>query len=163
VAIAVVACAVVAVALSRGGSDSPEGLSATYRMTFDNLTYDIQTDGTLTEVTQDENGNISGLMTVGPGLYGTGRFTGTVADDTIDFLGVSNGVYSGTISSEGLIRGTYTYASQRGEWTATPTATQASAAGGGLPWWLWLVVVMLVIAVIGYPIVRRLRQTSTVS
>ncbi len=126
-------------------------------MTFDNLTFDIQTDGSLTEVREDQNGDIRGQMTVGPRLYGTGPFTGTFADGTIDFVGQSQGVYTGIISSEGVLSGTYTYTSQRGEWTATPTETEA--ASDGLPWWLWLAVAGLVVAVIGSLIMRvRLRR-----
>ena len=157
VGVVVLACVVVAFVLSRG--DSSVGLSSTYDMTYDNLTYDIQTDGSLTEVTQDENGDIRGQITVGPGLHGTGSFTGTFSDGTIDFVTETNGVYTGTISSKGVLSGTYVaWRTQRGEWTATPTETEA--ASEGLPWWLWLAVAGLVVAVIGSLIVRVRRRRA---
>jgi hypothetical protein len=154
VGVVVIACVVVVFALTRGSSDSPVGLASTYTMSFDNLTYDIQTDGSLTDVTEDQDGNIRGQMTVGPRLFGTGPFTGTFADDTIDFDGVQNGVYTGTIDAHGVLSGTYTYLSQQGRWTATPTNVSTSD-GSGIPWWLWLVCAVLLMLVIGYVVVRR--------
>src|SRR5450755_2906662 len=66
---------------------------------------------------------ISGEMTVGPPLYGTGVLTGTVTDTTINFVVpsdvVGTGVYTGTVNAEGVLSGTYTYPGQTGIWRAT--------------------------------------------
>ena len=109
-------------------------LSSQFEMHFDNLTYHIQTGGTLSDVTQDGQGRISGTMTVNPPLFGTGRFTGTRDGSTIHLTGAQNGNYLGTLIANGDVSGTYTYPGQHGAWQATPTRPVATWP----PWWLWL-------------------------
>ena len=155
VALGVVGC-VIAFLLSRG-SGPPDHLSSSYTMTFDNTTFDTQSDGSLTDVA-DSDGKATGQMTVNPPLGGTGPFTGTYKDGTFTFVGAAEGTYTGTVDSEGFVTGTYVYSSggfegQHGNWTATPSEKPSS---GGLPPWLWLVAAA-VLAVIGFLIVRRSR------
>jgi hypothetical protein len=101
-------------------------LASSYNMTFDNTTYDIMADGSLSGITEDQQGNISGQMTVDPPLEGTGPFTGTVSNTTINFaLAGTDGSYTGTVNAQGTLSGTYTYsapgpfAGQSGTWQAT--------------------------------------------
>jgi hypothetical protein len=134
-------------------------------MTFDNLTYNVRSDGTLTGVTEDQQGNISGQMTIHSPLFGTGSFTGTVTNTAINFVGASRGVYTGTVNAQGILSGTYSYGSQHGTWQATPTqTTHLSTSGksaGGLPLWLWLLVLALLAVIIGYFVVRRVRRSAS--
>jgi hypothetical protein len=159
-ALGVVGC-VLAFLLTRG-SGPPDHLSPSYVMTFDNTSFDIQSDGSLTDVADGDGGAITGQMTVNPPLGGTGPFTGTYQDGTITFLGAAEGTYTGTVDSEGFVTGTYVYAAggfdgQHGKWTATPSEKPSS---GGLPSWLWLVAAA-VLALIGFLIVRRGRRSTS--
>jgi hypothetical protein len=156
VGVAIVAALAIVFVLIRGSS-SPVGLSSTYTMTFDNLTYDIQTDGSLTDIAEDADGAVHGQMIVGPRLSGTGPITGKFGDGALEFDGAQNGVYTGTLDDDGVLNGTYTYGSQQGTWTATPTDRPATA-GGGIPWWLWLAVAAVLIVLVGYLARRRQRR-----
>jgi len=108
-------------------------------MTFDNTTYNETSDGSLTGIVEDQQGDISGEMTVDPPLGGTGAFTGTVTDATITFDvtgGAGGGVYTGTVNAQGVLSGTYQYteppySGQIGTWQATPNGagTPPPAAG----------------------------------
>jgi hypothetical protein len=113
------------------------GLAATYNTTFDNLTYGISSVGTLTHVTENATGDISGQLTVDPPLYGSGPFTGTVNGNAIKFTvesvtpnpgNATSITFSGTIGLKGSLSGTYItessggQPSQNGNWTAVPAA-----------------------------------------
>ena len=137
-------------------------LSSQFEMHFDNLTYHIQTGGTLTDVTQDGQGRISGTMTVNPPLFGTGRFTGTRDGSTIHFAGAQNGNYLGTLIANGDVRGTYTYPGQHGAWRATPTRPVTTSKPAWPPWWLWLLLAVATAGLVasvgwGFTSARRTR------
>jgi hypothetical protein len=133
-------------------------LSSQFEMHFDNLTYHIQTDGTLTHVIQQARGRISGTMTVDAPLYGTGRVTGTRDGSTIHFAGAQNGTYQGTLTADGQVRGTYTYPGQHGEWRAIPTRPVTTSKPAWPPWWLWL---LLAAAAVGLVASGAWALTST--
>jgi hypothetical protein len=104
------------------------GLASSYLMNFDNLTYSTTSTGSLTDMTVNKSGAVSGEMTVNPPLYGTGSLTGKIKGDTITFSAL-DGDYKGTLdASTKQISGTYTYPGQDGEWTATP-ASQCEVGG----------------------------------
>jgi hypothetical protein len=122
------------------------GLATTYNTTYDNLTYGISSVGTLTHVTENAAGEISGQLTVDPPLYGSGPFTGTVNGNAIKFTvesdtsnpgNATSVMLTGTIGLQGSLRGTYiTHTSdgrppQNGNWTAAPAAPPS--AGSSLP------------------------------
>ena len=115
-------------------------LASAYNMAFDNFTYG-SSDGTLTHVTENATGDISGQMTVDPPLYGSGPFTGTVSGNAIKFtvesdtpnpVNAISATFSGTIGVKGSLSGTYVgYTSngpQNGNWTASPAT--ATVTGG---------------------------------
>jgi hypothetical protein len=119
------------------------GLATTYNTTYDNLTYGISSVGTLTQVTENAAGDITGQLTVDPPLYGSGPFTGTVNGNAINFTvesvtpnpaGGTSGTFTGTIGLQGSLSGTYaddtSNGPQNGNWTATPLtmATPTSSA-----------------------------------
>jgi len=124
------------------GSTAARRLSSAFAMRFDNLTYHSQAGGTLTAVTEDRQGRITGTMTVNAPLYGTGPVTGTREDTAIRFAGTQNGRYEGTLSARGELRGTYTYPGQHGEWRATPLRAMPARTAGWPPWWLWLLLAL---------------------
>jgi len=101
------------------------GLASSYAMNFDNLTYSTTADGSLSDISVDASGDVTGTMTVDPPLEGTGPLTGTLSDGTFTFT-VGDGDYTGTVDATTLaISGTYTYPGQNGTWTATPAAEGA--------------------------------------
>lgn len=146
----------VALALFQGGAASPV-LASNYRMSFDNLTFGIISDGSL--VFSDEQ-NLAGTLTVNPPLYGTGPITGTFDGRTMTLDGAGNGRFTGMLLDDGTLRGTYSYGSgsfagQHGQWHAEPTSKPDTPFS--LPWWLWFVVAALVAgAALALP--RRRRQ-----
>src|ERR1700678_4431793 len=84
-------------------------LASTYHGTVTNLTVNETAAFTLTAVTEDGQGNISGQSIVSPPLYGGGPFTGTVSGTTVKFTSKSEGdslcpagactaVFTGTVS-----------------------------------------------------------------
>jgi hypothetical protein len=98
-------------------------LASSYLMNFDNLTYSETSDGSLTSMSVDTSGAVSGYMTVDPPLTGTGPLSGTLSGSTIKFS-VDGGTYTGTVNASTLdISGTYTYPGQNGVWKATPPAS----------------------------------------
>lgn len=99
-------------------------LASSYSMNFDNLTFSETSDGSLTNMSVDASGNVTGDMTVNPPLGGTGPLSGVLTGSTLTFS-VEGGDYTGTVNAATLaISGTYTYPGQDGVWTATPTAAQ---------------------------------------
>ncbi len=161
---ALVACLAVTVWLARRPAPPP-GLADTYRMTYHNITFDIRSVGSLTEVTRDRKGNVHGQMTVRPPLYGTGPFSGTATSSKIRFEGASQGAYTGTVDARGVLSGTYTYGPQHGTWRATPPPTSDVATpgpSGWLPWWWWapLLVLLVALAVMYLRSARRRRPRA---
>lgn len=131
-------------------------LTETYRMAFQNLTYDNESDGDLTEINLDEHGNVTGNMTVNPPLYGTGPLEGSLDGRRITFAAAGPAEYTGEIDDDGAIVGTYTYPRQEGRWRAEPVDRQVSHSG--LPRWLWLVVVALLAFAVVSTLLRRRRN-----
>jgi hypothetical protein len=152
----VAACGAVALAvlllLWPARTHSP-ALTETYRMAFHNLTYDNESDGELTEINLDVDGNVTGNMTVNPPLHGTGPLEGSLDGQRITFAAAGSAEYTGEIAGDGAIVGTYTYPSQEGRWRADPVDREVSHSG--LPRWLWLVVVALLAFVVVSTLVRR--------
>ncbi len=119
-------------------------LVSTYHGTVDNLTVSETAAFTLTAVTEDEQGNISGQSIVDPPLYGGGPFTGTVSGTTVKFTsrsegdslcpaGACTGVFTGTVSQAGAMSGTYVTSysegpSQNGTWQLSPATTAETTA-----------------------------------
>jgi hypothetical protein len=135
-------------------------LTETYRMAFHNVTYDNESDGELTGITLDQDGNVSGNMTVNPPLYGTGPLEGSLDGRRITFVAAYSAEYTGEIDGDGAIVGTYTYpmAMQEGRWRAEPVDRQLSRSG--LPRWLWLVVVALLGFAVVSTLLRRRRAAE---
>jgi hypothetical protein len=105
-------------------------VAVSYEMYFYNETYSTPSDGSLTSMSVDSSGDLTGFMTVNPPLFGTGGLTGTVSDGKIHFT-VSGGDYTGTVNAATLdLSGTYTYPGQTGQWHATP-ANQCAISGTG--------------------------------
>jgi len=97
-------------------------LAPSYLMYFDNLTYSTTSTGSLTSMSVDKSGKVSGYMTVNPPLYGTSALSGTLKGATITFS-AGGGDYTGTVNaSTRQISGTYTYPGQNGVWKATPAS-----------------------------------------
>ncbi len=97
-------------------------LAPSYLMYFDNLTYSTTSTGSLTSMSANQSGKVSGEMTVNPPLYGTSALSGTLKGATIKFS-ASGGSYTGTVdASTRQISGSYTYPGQNGVWKATPAS-----------------------------------------
>jgi hypothetical protein len=119
-------------------------LVSTYHGTVDNLTVNESAAFTLTAVTENEQGNISGQSIVDPPLYGGGPFSGTVSGTTVKFTSRSEGdslcpagactvVFTGTVSQAGEMSGTYaaSYSEgppQNGTWQLSPATTAETTA-----------------------------------
>lgn len=118
-------------------TDAPV-LTSDYRMAFHNLTSDTTSDGTLSKMTVDPDGNVIGAMTVNLPLFGTGPLEGSLDGRSLAFALGGGAAYEGEIDSDGAITGTYIYPRQEGRWRAEPVDRQVSRSG--LPRWLWFVV-----------------------
>jgi hypothetical protein len=119
-------------------------LTSTYHGTVSNLTVNESAAFTLTGVTEDEHGKISGQSIVDPPLYGGGPFTGTMSGTTVAFTSKSEGdslcpagactaVFTGTVSPAGAMSGTYTASytegpAQNGTWQLNPATTAETTA-----------------------------------
>jgi len=118
------------------GSSTYPTLVGSYNGTISNTytTPPTNTSMSLTQV-QQKSGDISGYFSVGPGLIGSGDFTGTVTtDNKIQFLVPSYGGllplhFEGQIQTDGSLSGTYcSYqnntcnysAGGHGNWHASP-------------------------------------------
>jgi hypothetical protein len=145
-----VALATVALTLALGLAAMPSlgapvaPLVSTYHGTVTNLTVNETATITLTAVTEDGQGNISGQSIVDPPLYGGGPFTGAVSGTTVNFTSKSEGdslcpaaactvAFTGTIGSAGAMSGTYTASytggpSQNGTWQLSPATTTETTA-----------------------------------
>jgi hypothetical protein len=149
--LASVALAAVVLMLALGLAASPSlaaapvaPLASTYHGTVNNLTVSQTAAFTLTAVTEDEHGNISGQSIVALPLYGGGPFTGTVSGTSVSFTSKSEGdslcpagactvVFNGTIGSAGAMSGTYAASysegpSQNGTWQLSPATTAETTA-----------------------------------
>ena len=73
-------------------------LAPSYLMYFDNLTYSTTSTGSLTSMSVNKSGKISGDMTVNPPLYGTSALSGTLKGATITFS-AGDGDYTGTVNA----------------------------------------------------------------
>jgi hypothetical protein len=145
-----VALATVVLTLALGLSAMPSlgapvtPVASTYHGTVTNLTVNETAAITLTAVTEDEQGDISGQSIVDPPLYGGGPFTGTVSGTTVKFTSRSEGdslcpagactvVFTGTVGQAGAMSGTYAAsysegASQNGTWQLSPATTTETTA-----------------------------------
>jgi Zn-dependent protease with chaperone function len=107
-------------------------LQKLYHGTLVNTTDNNNTsaDATLSSIVQDQQGGISGNMTIQPPLVGSGPFTGTViSNGTIQFTVTPTDnslyttiVFTGTIRADGSMGGIYTLSgtSQGGTWQFRP-------------------------------------------
>jgi GH24 family phage-related lysozyme (muramidase) len=106
---------------AHAGVSAAGELRSSYSMTFDNTTFGITATGSLTGITENSAGKISGYMMVNSPLGGSGSFTGTVSGTTVTF-DPPGAEYTGTLSANGaaITGGTYSYPSiaQQGTWTA---------------------------------------------
>lgn len=103
-------------------------LASSYQGMAHNITYNIDANLALSSITEDQQGNIRGQMTVNPPLYGSGPFIGTVsATNAITFTSTAT-ADGGTITWTGIVNGSSlsgTYAvdnGQRGSWQVSATS-----------------------------------------
>jgi hypothetical protein len=114
-------------------------LASSYSITYDDVTENGHSTGSLTGITEDQEGDISGQMTVDPPLFGNGAFSGKVSSTTVDFTVTvavpypcragtcSSGTYTGTVGTQGTMSGTYTVyvesgaIAANGTWQASPS------------------------------------------
>src|SRR4051794_216747 len=126
----VVTVSVTGLAPAANAASAAQVVAASYKMYFYNETYSTPSDGSLTSMSVDGAGNLTGFMTVNPPLFGTGSLTGTVSNGKVHFT-VSGGDYTGTVNASTLdLAGTYTYPGQTGQWHATP-ANQCAISDTG--------------------------------
>jgi len=141
---------VIAAAASPSGS-APlvRQLAPSYSLSFHNISKDLYTNGALTGVKETAQGAISGKMIIVLPLYGSGPFTGTVTKNHVALKVKStvpnpcdciSGTFTGTLSSQGSITGTYVgltkWGTENGTWQAIPhrdfNCTFRSIANGKL-------------------------------
>lgn len=105
-------------------------VASAYSGTAHNASYNSDANIAMTSVVQDKE-KINGDMLVGLPLVGSGPFTGTVSSSgavrfalTSKDNGSTSITFSGFITAEGSMSGTYTVTSngQKGTWKATPAA-----------------------------------------
>jgi hypothetical protein len=112
--------------LSASFAEQPS-LASTYQGTIHNTTFDVTTTLALTSIVQDQ-GSISGNVVIGPGLGGSGPFTGTInADGSVNYTDTPTDggppiFFTGLLHTDGLFGGTYSAPSvaQEGTWQTTP-------------------------------------------
>lgn len=108
-------------------------LASSYQGSMQNTTLDERATLTLT-ITQQSQQEISGRMMLGPGLTGSGPFTGTVIGYSITFTvtsddGLTITSLTGSITPQNTLSGTYSgystngSAYQIGTWEARPSTT----------------------------------------
>jgi hypothetical protein len=103
-------------------------IASTYVMKLQNSTVDLNADGELSDVTENAQGAITGVLTADPPLYGSGPLTGTVHGSAIRFtVGSPSYAYTGEVGSHSL-SGTYTAGGQRGTWRATAQPSGPAAS-----------------------------------
>jgi beta-lactamase regulating signal transducer with metallopeptidase domain len=107
-------------------------LQSSYQGKIENTTdnANISAPVTLSSIQEDQQRNIRGYMTISPPLVGSGPFTGTVASNrSIQFTvipddgsGYAAMKFTGTIQSDGSLRGEYTLpgTTQGGTWQVAP-------------------------------------------
>ncbi len=106
-------------------------LSAGYSGSIHNTPASVDSSMTIAQIKQS-NGNISGFLSLGPGLLGSGNFNGTVTEDKkLQFLvpsysGLLPLFFQGQILANGSISGTY----------CSYQAGQCNFSGGGYGTWL---------------------------
>jgi hypothetical protein len=139
VAVGVAALAVGGSVASRGhAADATPAIASSYSGTAHNITYGGTSPMTLTGVTADSQGNVSGQAKFAPPLYGDGPFTGavrngnvvlTIASTVPNPCGCTNIVLTGTVAPQGSWSGTYTVngQSQRGTWEVSPSPAPVPA------------------------------------
>lgn len=115
------------------GNSSPTypALVSSYAGTVHNNTVNISSSLSLTSITEDSQGDISGSAFVGRPLAGSGPFTGTISiDRSIQFTvtpndnaGVSTIDFVGIVHADGSMSGTYTVAGtgETGTWQVKPS------------------------------------------
>ena len=112
-------------------------LAASYQGTIHNTTYNIQTTFALASIVQNQ-GNIDGSVIIGPGLYGTGPFTGTIGTDgNVNFTdnptdGASTILFTGLLNADGSLSGTYSVPStgEQGTWQTTSSPSGSTLSSG---------------------------------
>lgn len=106
-------------------------LASTYQGTVHNTTFDHTATLTLTALVQNQ-GEISGNAIIGPGLIGSGPFTGTIMSNrSVSFTDVSTDgsnitiFFTGSLYRDGSLSGTYTIPStkEQGIWQVIPSPT----------------------------------------
>jgi hypothetical protein len=92
-----------------------------YKVKYDNTTYNVASIGQLIDVHQADTGAFSCDLVVDPPLYGSGACTGTVSGSGVTIFVKTTGCeLKGAVSPAGVIKGNYTIGSQMGLWTALP-------------------------------------------
>jgi hypothetical protein len=118
------------IAAPAGGEGIIPRLVSTYEGTIYNTTFNIETTLEFNSVAENQ-GNISGKVVIGPGLGGSGPFTGTInTDGSVNFK-VNSIFFKGSLRTDGSFGGTYSVPSvnQAGTWLTTP----ATSAQGEQP------------------------------
>ena len=117
-----------------GTTPAAAKLFLSYSASYDNLTYGITSTGSLTNMTVNAAGDVSGYLTVNPPLYGTSELSGKLTGDTLTFSTGAGGDFTSTVNaSTGKISGTYDFPSvdQNGTFTATPLKSKLRLAALG--------------------------------
>jgi hypothetical protein len=124
------------IAAPAGGEETIPRLVSTYEGTIHNTTKNIKTTLELTNIRENQ-GNINGKVVIGPGLGGSGPFTGIINTDNIKRnvnFEVNSIFFKGSLRTDGSFGGTYSAPSarQEGTWQTTPaTSTQPATSAKG--------------------------------
>jgi serine/threonine protein kinase len=115
-------------------SASHRRLALAYHGNIHNITMDTTATLELTSIVQNQQ-VISGNVVIGPGLMGSGPFTGTIKNDgSVSFTDLSTDgsnvtlIFSGSLHTDGSLDGTYTVptAEGKGTWQTTPSSSAMS-------------------------------------
>jgi hypothetical protein len=120
---------VVLIVASAGGEGTNSRLASTYKDSVHNTTVNVRTSLELSSLVENQ-GNISGKVVIGPGLSGSGPFSGTMnPDGSVNFEdtptdGMRPIFFTGLLRTDGSFSGTYKIPglNQEGTWRATPSA-----------------------------------------
>jgi hypothetical protein len=123
---------IVLIAVSAGGEGTIPRLASTYTGTIHNTTHNREATLALTSIVENQ-GNIRGQVIIGPGLRGSGAFTGTINTDGSVNFEVKSIFFKGSLHTDGSFSGTYNAprARQQGTWQTTAAIGEHTIPHGG--------------------------------